>query len=401
MNEIMPEQSHSMPDDVLDEALAAIRQAPVPAGPPDELVNATLAALSGSAPSTHTSRSLFSRRLMMKTLSTTAGVLLAAGAAFLVTTALQSSSMAFTAAVEQLRSARTLVYTRLLTVEDSVEPIKVREYWAEDGRHRSKNGTTTTIFDQSGRIRLTLLEDTKTALVAAPLSDDKAGPQLDQLDWLQRLKKAGDSPREELGEKTIDGRAAVGFVTSQANQTFTIWVDATTSEIIRIEHDFPVEGSSIQRVTMTDFRFNQALDEALFSFEVPQGYTVKQGPARPTVPGGEESIIAALGGYTKLADGRFPASIADWGPWAVLFSHASVNGDVTEPEMTRVMGHLGSILPFLMQMNKDDYAYLGKGKTIKDTDVIVFWYKTKDETYRAIYGDLTVKEVTRDALPQE
>ena len=52
-------------------------------------------------------------------------------------------------------------------------------------------------------------------------------------------------------------------------------------------------------------------------------------------------------------------------------------------------------------MTKDDYEYLGKDKTLADTEAIIFWYKTKDGSYRAVYGDLSAKAVAVDDLPKE
>jgi len=74
----------------------------------------------------------------MKSLSATCCLLLVAGVAVFVMTAIQPSSMAFADAVEQPQSARMLSYTRLLTVEGNPKPIKSRELFAEDGRHRNK-----------------------------------------------------------------------------------------------------------------------------------------------------------------------------------------------------------------------------------------------------------------------
>jgi outer membrane lipoprotein-sorting protein len=388
------------PDDVLKQAIAAIENAPALPGPPPELVNATLATLHDSDPPTIPSHPVVSRSLLMKSLAATCCLLLVAGVAVLIMTAIQPSSMAFADAVEQLRSARTLSYTRLITVEGKPDPIKTRELFAEDGRHRSEHESgVTTIFDSSSRIRLTLIEATKTALVRRPVDDNRDHLKRHFVEWLETLKKLGDQPDKKLGEKTVDGRRAVGFVATQGNRTFTIWVDAKTNQIVRIEYDSPIEGP-VQQIVMTGFQFNQPLDESLFSFDVPDGYTVQEQRSVPKVPGGEESVVEALRGYTKLSGGQFPASISDWGEWAVLFSKNTDNGRPTA-EATRVMSHLGSILPFLTRMTKDDYEYLGKGKTLADTDAVVFWYKTKDGTYRAVYGDLTVKAVAADDLPKE
>jgi hypothetical protein len=46
------------------------------------------------------------------------------------------------------------------------------------------------------------------------------------------------------------------------------------------------------------------------------------------------------------------------------------------------------------------FRYLGKGVKLGDKDRIVCWYKPKDTpNYHVVYGDLSVKDVTADALP--
>ena len=52
---------------------------------------------------------------------------------------------------------------------------------------------------------------------------------------------------------------------------------------------------------------------------------------------------------------------------------------------------------------KDSFRYLGKGVKLGDKDRIVCWYKLKDakdpNTYRVVYGDLSVKDVAAKDLP--
>src|SRR5207247_5424644 len=94
------------------------------------------------------------------------------------------------------------------------------------------------------------------------------------------------------------------------------------------------------------------------------------------------------------------ASVTDWGPWAVLFSKDNRDGKL-DAETMKVLAHLGAITPFLVSIPKDDYAYLGEGKTVNQKDAIVFWYKRPDGTYRAISGDLSAKDITAENLPKE
>lgn len=342
----------------------------------------------------------------MKTILTAASVLFIVTTATFLTLAIKTPSSAFGQALRQLREAHSMSYAELITVPGQKQPVRTKVFVAENGRKRMETpgignpGGVVTIFDAAGNARILLIENSKLALVreqAENAQREIVGGNF--LAWLQTLKKLGDKPDKELGQKELDGKRATGFVATQGTFRFTMWVDATTGEPVRIEYESPVNGADLH-VAMTDFRFNEKLDDSLFSFVVPPGYKVRQQPTVPPVPGGEESVVEALRGYTKRAGGKFPSSLADWGPWAVLFSKGATGG-LIDPEATRVLANLGAITPFLVSMQKENYAYLGNGKTVNQRDAIVFWYKKADGTYRAIYGDLSAKSIKAENLPKK
>jgi len=408
MNQQSKERSENeMPDDLVERAVVSMQGETVPAGPPPPLIADTLRALHESGQPLRGFLPFVPRTKIMKLITTAAGLLLTVSMATLLILTVKSPSSAFGQALKQVREARSMSYAELITVKGQPQPVRTRVFIAEDGRKRSemllgagKSGKVTTIFDAAGKIRVTLIEDSKQALVHDRAKEERGqAARVDFLAWLEALKKLGDQPDQELGQKELEGKRVTGFVATQGNLTFTMWVDNATGNPVRIEYDSPVNGAA-RHVAMTDFRFDEELDESLFSFAAPEGYKVRQQPTVPSVPGGEASVVEALRAYTKRDGGKFPSSLTDWGPWAVLFSQGSRDGTL-DPEGTRVMAHLGAILPFLVSMPKDDYAYLGDGKTVDQKDALVFWYKRPDGTYRAIYGDLSAKDVTADDLPQK
>ncbi len=332
----------------------------------------------------------FHRRRILTLTSLAAAVLLVIGATML----LPSSSTAFTQVIEQLKSAGAFRFTRLIHTERQKKPIEVQVMVAGNGRERSESSGTISVMGSDGQLRMTLIEATKSAIVVKP-ADMPHDPALSQLAWLEQLKSHSAKPDRKLGDKTLDGRSVEGFVAIQGKHEFTIWVDSTTNDLVQIEHDGMVEGSPVRKVVMKDFRFNQTFDDSLFSYEVPNGYKTRELPPSPRLLSGEESIIEALRGFTKLADGKFPKSLANWGEWAVLISQSGASQEETAP----IMARLGSITPFLFSMSKDDYQYLGAGKTIRDDRTIVFWHRTDDRQIRAIYNDLTVAVIAETDLP--
>ena len=54
-----------------------------------------------------------------------------------------------------------------------------------------------------------------------------------------------------------------------------------------------------------------------------------------------------------------------------------------------------------MALKKDEYEYLGSGKSVDDKKCIVFWYRNKEGILQAslIYNDLTATDVQEKDLP--
>jgi outer membrane lipoprotein-sorting protein len=331
------------------------------------------------------------RRRALTLASLAAGILLVIGTTLL----LPSPSTSFAQVIEQLKTAGAFRFTKLIYTDQQEKPIEVQVMVADNGRERSESSGTASVMDSDGQLRMTLIEATKTAIVVQP-RDMAQFPAQRQRAWLEKLKSHGTKPDKQLGTKTLGGRSVEGFVAKQGRNDFTIWVDAKTNDLVQIEHDGMVEGSPVSKVVMTNFRFNETFDESLFSFEVPNGYKAMNTPPSPALLSGEESIIEALRGFTKVADGKFPKSLADWGEWAVLFSQSGVPQEETFATMSR----LGTITPFLFSMSKDDYQYVGAGKTTTDDRTIVFWHRTDDRQIRAIYNDLTVAVIKEADLPE-
>jgi outer membrane lipoprotein-sorting protein len=335
------------------------------------------------------------KSFLAKCLALAAGIVVVVGTAFM----LQSPQSLYAEVIDQLRAARSFTYITHLYTEGNTKPSETKTMVAEDGRRRMElAGGTISISDSSSRVRLVLIKDAKRALVYERDMQQPNNPKNDQLAWLETLKAHGDKPDVQLGTKLLDGRSVEGFVAKQGQYAYTMWIDTESKKLVQVEHEMFAKGTSITKVVMTDFRFNEPLDESLFSFDVPAGYTVQKQRPVPKVAGGEESIVEALRGYTKRSEGKFPKSITEWGEWAVLFSADSEDGQPNE-EVTKVMAHLGSILPFLVSRSKDDYQYLGAGKSLDDERCIVFWYRTEGEKFRAIYNDLSVSDVEKKDLP--
>ena len=282
---------NGLPDDILRQAIESIEREPIPSGPPAGLTTAVLRALEAAEQPPKGPLPSVPGTKVMKLAALAASLLLVMSLAALLIPIVESASASlafgnlFGQAVKQMRQAQSMSYLQQIAIQGKPQPIVTKEFVAEDGRRRSEMAGHTTISDSKGRSRLTLIEPTHTALFREASEEQGLNPERMFQDWLQHLKDVGDKPDKELEEKELDGKQVTGFVATQDNRTFTMWIDQATGEPVRIEYDAHVNGAAAH-VTMNDFHFHQTLDDALFSFEVPAGYEVygrpQDGKIEPT-----------------------------------------------------------------------------------------------------------------------
>ncbi len=110
----------------------------------------------------------------------------------------------------------------------------------------------------------------------------KVAPQ-PNADFYTFLREVPTDKAKKLPEKTIDGKHAVGFVVEEKAEkkrgaitiVRTYWVNTKTKLPVRIEASYR---STIPQMVdsdwvLRDFVFDAPLDEALFSTDMPAGYT--------------------------------------------------------------------------------------------------------------------------------
>lgn len=411
-----PEQSLTELETKLDAAVHSLNSAPIPHDSimrvkaraialgsksihgPETLTNSTATGLATSCAGQPEGQDVAfsrptrfpSRSVLMKCLSVVSVLAVAVAMVFW-----PSPPDAYAGFIKQLRESRSFSYTKRIEVAGKESPIEVKIQVADDGRQRQEtSGGSIMILDPSPQIRLTLVPQTKLAIVSQPHIFPADHVVKHPVDWLEFLKSHGDKPDRSLGEKMLEGRKVIGFETKQKQSTYAIWIDSQSGELVQVEHDMPIKGMSVTKVIMSNFRFSKTLDESLFSFEAPEGYRTLNSPRInvPSSTSGEASILEALRGFTKESAGRFPDSIAGLEDFVKVLSRNTVNGKLSE-ESKNTISHLAGVIPFLSTLDKSDYDYLGAGKTTADQRCVVFWYRSKDKKLRAIYNDFTVSDI--------
>jgi len=190
---------------------------------------------------------------------------------------------------------------------------------------------------------------------------------------------------EQLGQREVDGCQAIGFLAKSSRTEVEIWADSRTALPIRIERRQPNF-----KIIFKNIEFDVQMDEALFSTEIPEGYTQLQNQIDLT-------------GSTE-DDGVFPEDVSvEYYLKNTLklgkTIEALAKDDAQAMELGMKLGRHMAFLRFFKGEGKWHYA--GNGVKLGDADTAIFWYRPEgSETDRVIYGDLSVKDVSAENLPR-
>ena len=270
-----------------------------------------------------------------------------------------------------------------------------KAYFLAPARFRNEFGPMTAIADFDRGRMVSLMPDSKQAIVFELKGKPPAGKgQMgnffgDLRKTLAEYRDAKKSQLEELGEKQIDGHRAFGFRLAANGMLQTLWGDAETGHVLRIETVY--NGPPKTDVVMSDFKFDVPLDESLFSLDPPEGYKVTTVPVDVTPPT-EAEFVASLRHLAEVSDGAFPPSLDTAG--MALSMVKLLKGKDTKEAMTEGVT-LGRGLMFAMTLPAEaDAHYAGKGVKLDGPKQPIFWYKPLDAAkVRVVWSDLSTSDV--------
>ena len=176
-----------------------------------------------------------------------------------------------------------------------------------------------------------------------------------------------------------------------------IWVDARTAE--PLEMKLEMYGPEVH-VTLSDFEFDKELDEALFSLEKPAGY--KEVAEMEIGDASTEDLAEFFRFWAEARGGTFPETLSEV-EWIQDCTNyiKTLEKKMGQEELFARATVWGRARLFLQVRPETQYHYAGKGVAMGDAGKAVFWYKPEgSDTYRVIYGDLSIKEVGEGDLPR-
>ena len=317
------------------------------------------------------------------------------------------SAPAFAEIVQPLLTARTATFKVTIKGKDFprqeydgmfMEPCRMR--------HTQPGGGIVIVDLEQGKF-ITLMPKLKQAIVLEMINVPEEPGSLNFFQEIRmRILKAqplDDESVEFLGEKDLDGQSAIGYHVQKPGLDATVWANSESKMPIQIE----IFEESMT-IAMSNIVFDVELDETLFSLEIPEGYSVKTLRKDLSEPK-EEDFIESFRIWAEHMDGKFPSKMHRSAVNEFMkYQQEKMKERGIEPSVEDVMQMQQTIIdmthgfPFAEALPPDsDWNYTGKDVKFGDADTPIFWYRPEgSETYRVIYGDLSVKDMEPENLPK-
>ena len=260
---------------------------------------------------------------------------------------------------------------------------------------------TDVIIDLKEMKMLVLVHKEKKAAFIKLQGLGKMFNYLEQLqDTIKRMQEQKGFQIQEKGLQKIDGHDYLVFVGEIGNNIITIFADPKTALPVRIEQKTPN-----MQIACENIQFDVPLDPSRFRIEVPKGYKVEKTSNIDFKKSSEKAFLESLRIWAEIIEGgHFPDSVnieavVKSGP---KFGKALEKSKLSEQEQMDTAIRFGQGLVFIrFFQGEGKWHYAGKGVKFGDKTKPVFWYQPKkSKTWRVIYGDLSVKDVAPEDLPE-
>jgi len=258
--------------DLLDQAIQTLRETPIPAEPPFEAIHAVLAAAPDNP--RFLQRSFLSRHLNSITKIAAVLIFTLGGLSLLVWFLNRSDHQSdYARIIEPLLNAQTT--SCQVTIHTAGVPVQnYSTMYQAPGllRHSVSGGAVQIVDVNQGKI-LTLAP---TQLIAVelkmPAPPKKQGHLLEIKKAIHLALQDDSSVVHFVEEKQIDGQTLRAYQISQSQMDITLWADAHTLQLIRLEATSNALDKT-EQIVIDDFAFDVPLEDSLFSFEIPKYYT--------------------------------------------------------------------------------------------------------------------------------
>jgi hypothetical protein len=313
---------------------------------------------------------------------------------------LSTTTVTFADVIKPLFEAKTFAYDLLVGGEggpvarDHVSGNRIR-------RTMSTGPNIVLIIDADAAKLLRLDTAGKTAAlvdIAGPLEKHARDYIAFVRETIERLMADPNFEPKEQFQRQIDGRKAIGYSLGNDRERITILADAETGALVQIELEW---GREI--CILKNFEFNIPISENQISLDPPAGYTMRRTQMDFSKLS-EKDLIESLRVWAKyLRDGTFPPQLLkqEYIKQIPLFRQKIGGLSIPDAEKEQLGNYFIQGMMFIQILNEMEWHYAGAGVKLGDAETAIVWYRPEgSETYRVIYGDLSVKDVAEENLPK-
>ena len=309
-----------------------------------------------------------------------------------------SPSITFADVIEPILNAQTMIFDVFIG-DEQTETSMHEIISGQIIRRTVSNMPGITMIIDLENSRMLALNDIDNSAGYVDISGTVKERHQSYINFLRQIITKLKDNHQELGEQEIDGRKAIVFEVRGHKQGVKIWADPKTALPIRIELTLG-QLSGI----MKNFQFDPQIDESLVSMDVPAGYNLDTTVYDMTDVT-EKAFIESLRIWAKvIRDGTFPEVISTENAMKQLpvLGEKMMLLNLPEEEASQMGGNFGQGMLFYQILETDNRGYYaGQGVKLGDASKAIFWYKPEGaDTYRVIYGDLSVKDVAAGDLPK-
>jgi len=316
-----------------------------------------------------------------------------------------SASTVYADVVERLQKARTLLYTVTTTTPiEGMPDMEMEVAFKEPGYMRmTLPGGYVSVMDCMQGKALSIIPERKQ-FIEMEMSNLPADAGQREFNVIERLRTLPERADEALGDREIDGRMVQGYRVTEEGVTNTVWIDPKTRELVEVETEF--DNAPGMSRTMANFKFDVELADSLFDLAPPDGYT-RVGLQVDASEANEQDLVEYLRLWsTWTKDGTFPPTLNPVAMAKVAMEMQKEgkfrDGQTSEQDRLQHMMKLTRGVTFVMKLPAEsNWRYAGENVKYGDSQTPIFWYKPEGSvTYHIIYGDLSVKNVSPENLPQ-
>jgi outer membrane lipoprotein-sorting protein len=224
----------------------------------------------------------------------------------------------------------------------------------------------------------------------------------------------------ELGEDVIEGVKVEGIEVTEMKEgplmrgamfdefAFRVWVDVETElPVLMTMKGSASNGEVVLDITMDNFDWDAEIDPAELEPNIPEDYELL-AEAELGMTNSAEGIAEALTYFAEFADGKYPSSLTGMtvvNEFAEALRAKAAGEEPSEEEMKEVMGNIIKLQTIgmtyaTMVQDGNDPAYYGDKVTAEFPHAVLMRWKMADDTYKVIFGDLSIGEVSAEELAE-